>query len=74
MTELGCASLAIEARPGIPGVSHFNEPSPTRPGTPGVLHFDEPGPALHGTMTKLGVQGDRAGPGKNEIRTNKELD
>ncbi len=45
----------------------------------GVPHFDEPGPARHGTVTELGVQGDRArpgkyGPGKNGIRTNKELD
>ncbi len=30
--------------------------------------FDEPGPARHGTVTEVGVQADRARPGKNGIR------
>jgi len=58
VTELGCASPADRARLG----------------TPGVPHFDEPGPVRHGTVTEVGVQGDRARPDKNGIRMNKELD
>ncbi|CAM6017574.1 unnamed protein product [Sphagnum balticum] len=33
-------------------------------------NFDEPGPARHDTATEVGVQADRARPGKNEIRMN----
>jgi len=34
------------------------------------LGFDDPGPAQHGTVTEVGVQADRARPGKNKIRMN----
>ncbi len=41
-----------------------------QPGTPRVSHFEEPNPAQHDTVTKVGVQADRARPGKNGIQMN----
>jgi len=41
-----------------------------RPSTPGVSHFDESSPARHGTVTKVGIQADRARLGKNGIQMN----